>query len=119
MMGMRSVFLSVSKTSSYYHVKSGVHTRYAVKGVECVRFKLELGVSLEVDEVIYVLELKVNLLFMSTLEDMGYAVMFINGHVLIREEGVALDVVVRLGIRKGMMYRVLGQPAGGSRGSLD
>jgi hypothetical protein len=119
MTGMRSVFLSVSKTSSYCHVKSGVHTRHAVKGVECVGFQLELGVSLEVDEVMYVPELKVNLLFISALEDMGYAVMFADGHVLIRAEGVALDAVVRLGIRQGMMYRVLGQPAGGSRGSLD
>jgi hypothetical protein len=37
--------------------------------------------------------------------------------VLIRAEGAALDATVRLGIRQGMMYRVLGQPVGGSRGS--
>jgi hypothetical protein len=30
-----------------------------------------------------------------------------------------LDVAVRLGIRKGMMYRVSGQPVGGFRGILD
>jgi hypothetical protein len=32
---------------------------------------------------------------------------------------VALDVTMRLGIRKDMMYMVLGQPIGGSRGILD
>jgi hypothetical protein len=32
---------------------------------------------------------------------------------------VALDATVRLGIRQGMMYRVLGQPVGGSREILD
>jgi hypothetical protein len=76
-------------------------------------------VSLEVDEVMYVPELKVNLLSISALEDMGYEVMFVDGQVLIRAEGAALDAAVRLGIRQGMMYRVLGQPVGGSRGILD
>jgi hypothetical protein len=54
---------------------------------------------LEVDEVMYVPELKVNLLSISALEDMGYDVMFPDGHVLIRAEGAALDAAVRLGIR--------------------
>jgi hypothetical protein len=119
MTGMRSVFLSVSETGLDCHVKNGARTRHAVKGVGCVRFQLESGVSLEVDEVMYVPELKVNLLSISTLEDMGYEVMFADGHVLIRAEGAALDATVRLGIRQGMMYRVLGQPVGGSRGILD
>jgi hypothetical protein len=34
--------------------------------------------------------------------------MFVDGHVLIRTKRVALDAVVRLGIRQGMMYRVFG-----------
>jgi hypothetical protein len=76
MTGMRSVFLSVSETGSDLHVKNGARTMHAVKGVGCVRFQLESGVSLEVDEVMYVPELKVNLLSISALEDMGYAVMF-------------------------------------------
>jgi hypothetical protein len=54
-----------------------------VKGVGCVRFQLESGGSLEVDEVMYVPELRVNFLSMSTLEDKGYAVMFEDGKVLI------------------------------------
>jgi hypothetical protein len=101
------------------HVKSGVHTMHAVKGVGCVRFQLESGVSLEVDEVMYVPELRVNLLSVSALEDMGYTVMFVDGQVLLCAEGVALDAAVRLGIRQGMMYRVLGWPVGGSKGILD
>jgi hypothetical protein len=92
---------------------------HAVKGVGCVRFQLESGGSLEVDEVMYVPELRVNLLSVSALEDKGYAVMFKDGQVLIRSEGASLDATVRLGIRKGMMYRVLGQPVVGSKGILD
>jgi hypothetical protein len=119
MTGMRTMFLSVSETGSDLHVQSGASTMHAVKGVGCVKFQLESGGSLEVDEVMFVPELKVNLLFVSTLEDMGYAVMFEDGQVLICSEGATLDATVRLGIREGMMYRVLGQPVVGSKGILD
>jgi hypothetical protein len=98
--------LSVSEKDLDYHVKSGAHTRHVVKGVGCVRFQLESGVSLEVEGVMYVLGLK--LLSVSTLEDMGYAVIFEDGQVLIRSEGEdTQDVVVGLRIREGMLYRVL------------
>jgi hypothetical protein len=75
--------------------------------------------SLEVDEVMFVTELKVNLLSVSALEDMGYAVMFKDGHVLIQSEGATLDATVRLGIREGMMYRVLGQLVVGCKRIFD
>jgi hypothetical protein len=100
-------------------VKNGAHTRHAVKGFGCNRFQLESGGSLEVHEVMYVPELKVNLFSISALEDMGYELMFVDGHVLIQAKGAALDAALRLGIKQGMMYRVLGQPVGGSRGILD
>jgi hypothetical protein len=100
-------------------VSSGASTMHAVKGVGCARFQLESGGSLEVDEVMFVQELKVNLLSVSALEDMGYAMMFEDGQVLIRSEGATLDATVRLGIREGMMYRVLGQLVVGSKGILD
>jgi hypothetical protein len=53
-----------------------------------------------VDEVMYVPKLRVNFLYVSSLEDMGYTVMFVDGQVLIRSEGAdTLDAAVRLGIR--------------------
>jgi hypothetical protein len=93
---------------------------HAVKGVGCVRFQLESSGSLEVVELLFVQELKVNFLSMAALEDMGYAVMFEDGQVLIRSEGAnTQEAAVRLGIREGMMYKVLGQPVVGSKGILD
>jgi hypothetical protein len=83
MTGMRSVFLSVLETISDSPVGSGADTMHALKGVGCVIFQLESGGSLEVDEVMFVPELKVNLVSVSTLEDMGYVVMFEDGQVLI------------------------------------
>jgi hypothetical protein len=64
--------------------------------------------------------LKVNLLSVSVLEDMGYAITFEDGHVLIHLEGAdTQDAVARLGIIEVMMHRVLGQPIVGSKGILD
>jgi hypothetical protein len=76
---MRSTFLSVSETGSYSHVGSRAGTIHVVKRVGCVRFQLESGGSLEVAEVMYVPKLKVYLLFVEAMEDMGYAVMFKDG----------------------------------------
>jgi hypothetical protein len=53
------------------------------------------------------------------MEDTGYAVMLEYGNVLIQLKGVSLDEVVRFGIKKGMMYMVLGQHVVGSKGILD
>jgi hypothetical protein len=120
MMRMRSMFLSVSETGSDLHVRCGASTMHAVNGVGCVRFQLESGGSLEVAEVLFVPEQKVNFLSVSALEDLGYTVMFEDGHVLLCLEGAdTQDAAVRLGIREGMMHRVLGQPIVGSKGILD
>jgi hypothetical protein len=100
---MRLVFLSVLKTGSDCHVKSGAHTRHAVKGVGCVKFQLKTRVSLEVDEVMYVLELRVNLLSVLALADMRYIVMFVDEQVLQCSEGATLDATVRLSIKEGML----------------
>jgi hypothetical protein len=116
---MRPMFLIVSEMGSNCHVKSGARTRHAVKGVGCVRFQLELGGPLEVDEVMFVPKMMVYLLFVSSLEDKRYAVMFEDGHVLTRSEGASLDAAVRLGIKKDMMYMLLGQPVVGSKVILD
>jgi hypothetical protein len=50
-------------------------------------------------EVSHVLELKVNLLSVSALEDMRYAIMFEDGQVLIRSEGAnTQDTTMMLGV---------------------
>jgi hypothetical protein len=69
--------------------------------------------------VIFVLEIKVNLIFVSYLGDKGYLVMFEDGRVLICSEGATLDAAVRIGIKIGMMYRMLVQSTVGSNGILD
>jgi hypothetical protein len=69
--------------------------------------------------VLFIPELKVYLLSVSTLEDKGYRVVFQRGHVLIYPEGATLDATTVLGVRRGRLYRLLGQLVCNSKGILD
>jgi hypothetical protein len=84
-----------------------------------VRFQLESGGSLEVAEVLFVPELKVNLLSVSALEDEGYGVVFHHGQVLIYPEGATQGTTIVLGVRYERLYRLLGQTVIGFKGILD
>jgi hypothetical protein len=120
MMRMRSMFLSVSETDLDNHVGCGTSTMHAVKGVGCVRFQLELGGSLEVAKVLFVPELKVSLLSVSTLEDEGYGVVFqivdmcsyIQRELPWMQQQCLVSDIERL-------YNLLGQPVCESKGILD
>jgi hypothetical protein len=69
--------------------------------------------------VLYVPELKNNLLSVSVLEDMGFAVTFQRGKVLICSEGAIPDTTMSIGVREGRLYRLQGQPVRRSKGILD
>jgi hypothetical protein len=59
-----------------------------VRGVGSVRFQLEYGGLLELDGVLFVPGLRVNLLSVPALEDVGYCILFKSEHVFIYREGV-------------------------------
>jgi len=51
------------------YVGYGTNTRHAVKGVGYVRFQIESGGFLGIEQMLFVPELKVSLLSVSTFED--------------------------------------------------
>jgi hypothetical protein len=69
--------------------------------------------------VLYVLELKNNLLSVSILEDMGFVVTFQKGKVLISLKRASSQTAISIGVREGELYRLLGQHVRGSKGILD
>jgi hypothetical protein len=69
--------------------------------------------------VLYVPELKKNLLSVSALEDEGFAVLFQNGQVLIHSEGASPDTTGSINVREGNIYRLHNKPVSGSKGILD
>ena len=87
----RELFTNLSRTNPDLHVELGTHAKCVVKGVGIVRFQLESGGSLEVRDVLYVLELRLNLASILTLEDSEYAISYERGRVFIRPMGSRID----------------------------
>jgi hypothetical protein len=82
------VFLNITETSPDRQVVNEGGMVRVVRGVGSVRFQLEFGGLLELDGVLFVLGLRVNLLSVSALEDVGYCVLFKRELVFIYREGV-------------------------------
>jgi hypothetical protein len=76
----------------------------AVRGVGKVRFQLEYGGFLELDGVLFVPGLRINLLSVSALEDVGYFTLFTREHVFIYREGVAPVELLLIGDRVDRLY---------------
>eukprot|EP01018_Ginkgo_biloba_P038969 Gb_38766 [translate_table: standard] len=110
--------VSSSGSTECEDARTWIVDMHAVRGVGRVRFQLEFGNPLEMDEVLFVPGLKLNLLSVSALEDDGYAVLFEGGHVLIYPLRVEPIEAVLLGDRRDKMYIVRGQPMYGESGWL-
>jgi hypothetical protein len=70
-----------------------------------------------VDGVLFVPRLRVNLLLVLALEDVGYATLFKSGHVFIYREGVDTVEPQLIGDRVDRLYIVRGQPTVGDSDS--
>jgi hypothetical protein len=82
-----------------------------VHGVGNVRFQLEFGGLLELDGVLFVPRLRVNLLSVSALEDVGYCVLFKREHVFIYRQGVNPVDLQLIDNRVDRLYILRGQPS--------
>jgi hypothetical protein len=82
-----------------------------VRGVGNVRFQLEFGGLLELDGVLSVPGLRVNLLSVSSLEDVGYCILFKREHVFIYRQGVDPEELQLIGNRVDRLYMLRGQPS--------
>ena len=119
LIGLRSVFLDLTKIDSDCSVNCGAGPQHAVKGVGRMRFQLESGGLLEVGKVLYVPELTLNFLSVLALDENGFGVFFNNGHVFLYPVGATADTEVMLGVKYEGLYRLLGRPVLGSNGFLD
>jgi hypothetical protein len=76
MIGMRSIFFTSSESDTDCFVGSGTNIEQAIIGYGYVRFQLELGGLMVIEHMLFVPDLKVNLLSVVTFEDDCYAVAF-------------------------------------------
>jgi hypothetical protein len=106
------VFLIITETGPDQLVVNEGGMARAVHGVGRVRFRLEYGGFLELDGVLFVPGLRVNLLSVSALEDVGYCTLFKREHVFIYREGVDPVELLLIDDRVDKLYMLRGQPSG-------
>lgn len=84
----------------------GDDAEYTMEGEGTFSFQLKSGGLLEAQDVLYVPELKKNLLSISALDDMGFAILFKKGKVLIHSKGASPNTTVSIGVREDKVYRM-------------
>jgi hypothetical protein len=89
-------------------VTLGDNYQYPIKGVGESNYKLNSGNSLKMKDVLYVPGLKKNLLSISSLENKGYRVAFIDGEVLMWAKGETINEVIIIGSEENGLYRLKG-----------
>ena len=81
-----------------------------MKGIYIVTLHLNEGQTIHLQEVLYVPDLKKNLLSIFAMEDKGFKVAFINGKVHIWQRNP--KGAFTLGFRVDGLYQVVGSPLG-------
>jgi len=100
-------------------VGSRTNTEQSIKGYGYARFQLDSGGFLGIEHRLYVVDLKVNLLSVSSFEDDGYALTFQNGRVLVYSREATLDTTIMIDIYKERLYMSLGRLIVWCNGYLD
>ena len=88
----------------------GDDATYPVKGVENVTLQLNQGNTIHLQEVLYVPNLKKNMVSISTMEDKGFKVAFIDRKVRVWKRN--FKDAFTLGFRVDTLYQFGGNPLG-------
>jgi hypothetical protein len=108
MTGYKDSLSNLTHKDSPHKVKLGDDYQYPIKGVGEASYKLDSGKPMKMKEVLYVPGLKKNLLSISTLDEKGYRVSFVDGQVLMWPRGKTFDDVVVIGVQEGGLYKLKG-----------
>ena len=75
------------ENNSPWKVTLGDYYQYPIKGIGESSYKIDYGTTMNMKEVLYVLGLNKNLIYISILDKKGYRVAFIYGQVIIWPKG--------------------------------
>ena len=89
---------------------SGDDSVVSAIGCGTITFQRESMSPMVLQDVLYVLRLKKNLVSVSMIEDQGLGVSFLDGHVHMFPKTVGPSALVTIGVRCGKLYRLLFQP---------
>jgi hypothetical protein len=105
----RKLFSSLKTQDSRVQDEIGDDANYPVTGVGTIPFQLELGNSLDFDDVFVVPGLGKNFLLVSVMEDKGFVVEFKNQQVLVRLKDSIPNTTQVIGVREGNLYGLQGE----------
>ena len=108
--GYKEVLHNLIEKETNLEIVLGDNMKYPVKGVGNVSLKLNQGNMIHLQDVLYVPDLKKNLVSISAMEDKGYKVTFSDGKVRIWKNNV--KDAFTLGFRVDSLYQVDGSPLG-------
>lgn len=91
-------------------VTIGDDSAHPVKGVGTCTIKLKSGISIQLTGVLFVPGIKRNLVSISTLEDNGYRVSFIEGKVMAWPKTATFKRAQVIGYRQGHLYELCNEP---------
>ena len=83
--------------------------QYPIKGIGESSYKIDSRTSMKMKEVLYVPGFKKNILSILVLDNKGYRVSFIDGHVLMWSKAKTLEYVIVIG-EGGGLYKLKGNP---------
>eukprot|EP00253_Pinus_taeda_P012928 PITA_12928 len=108
--GYKEVLHNLIKKETNLEIVLGDNMKYPMKGVGNVSLKLNQGNTIHLQDVLYVPDLKTNLVSISAMEGKGYKVTFSDGKVRVWENNV--KDAFTLGFRVDSLYQVSGSPLG-------
>jgi hypothetical protein len=110
MTGYKEHIIDLVEKDSRLHVVLGDNARYIVKGVRTSTFQLDSDIPLQLSEVLYVLGMKRNFVFVSSLEDKSYKVTFSEGKFLALNKKSHMDSSWVIGVQENSLYILTFQP---------
>ena len=88
----------------------GDNGTYAIDGIISTYFKLDSGMVLHVEDIMFVRSLKKNLLSIGVLEDKGCIVSFSKGKSIMCPLNEGMSSTMEIMVKVGNVYRLLGNP---------
>jgi hypothetical protein len=104
MTGLRNHLTHFIEKEAHLHVVLGDNARYNVRGVGTYTFQLDLDIHLKLEEVLYVSEMKRNLVSIPALEDKGYKITFSEGRVLAWHKESHIRSAKVISVRENNLY---------------
>ena len=100
--------MKLSEHESPHKVKLGDDYQYPIKGSGESSYKLDSGMSMKMQDVLFVPGLKKNLLSISALDAKGMKVAFVDSQVLMWAKGKTFDDAIVIGEQEGGLYKLKG-----------